>query len=253
MALTWWGHATVGIELDGVRVLTDPVLRRWIGPLRRTGPVPTASAVTDLDAVLISHGHHDHLDVRSLRQIPRTTKVVVPIGRGALVRAEGFLDVVELAVGASTTIGPFECDAVPAHHTGARWRDGSVSQAQGYLLRGSRTVWFAGDTGAFEALSTLRGRVDVALVPTGGWGPTLGSEHLSAAQAALVCESLEIPVALPIHWGTFAVPGLRMLRPLWRHQEASRFTQLLPTSTRPLVAAPGERVVVPAAWMDGMG
>lgn len=251
VALTWWGHSTVGIELDGVRILTDPVLGRWIGPLRRRGQLPTITAISGLDAVLISHGHHDHLDLPSLRQIDRATTIVLPSGRGSLLRAEGFRNVVELEVGDSTTIRDLECLAVPAQHTGVRWRVGRDSHAQGYLLSGSRSVWFAGDTGVCGALLDLRGNVDIGLVPIGGWGLTLGPDHLDAAQAARLCAQLEIASALPIHWGTFAIPGSRMLRPGWRRQDPALFAELVQPPTRALGAAAGQRVLVPAVPTKG--
>lgn len=244
MTLTWWGHSTVGIELGGVRILTDPVLRRWVGPLRRTGQLPAPTATAELNAILISHAHHDHLDLPSLRGIDRETTVVLPAGRGELVRREGFVDVVELRVGESTTIGTVECTAVPAHHTGARWRAGNSSPAQGYLLRGTRSVWFAGDTGMFDGLADLRGLVDVGLIPIGGWGITLAQEHLDAAQAAAVCALLELPAALPIHWGTLALPGSRVVRAAWRRQDARRFVELVRPPTRACIPAIGERVVL---------
>lgn len=242
--LTWWGHATVGIEIDGARLLTDPVLNRWIGPLRRTGPLPSPDAASGLDAVLISHGHHDHLDLPSLRRIDRATPVVLPVGRGELVSGLGFEHVVELPVGESIEINGVQCVAVPAHHTGARWRGGTSSNSQGYLLNGSRSVWFAGDTGLFDGLNALRGRVDVGLVPIGGWGPTLGHEHLSAVQAAQVCAALEISTALPIHWGTFAVPSLRQVPAVWRHQDVTTFVQELPRTTTALTPRMGEHIAV---------
>lgn len=250
-SFTWWGHSTVGIELDGVRILTDPVLGRWIGPLRRSGPLPSVAAISDLDAVLISHGHHDHLDLRSLRRIDRDTTIVVPTGRGSLLRAEGFRDVVELAVGDSTTIGEVRCWAVPAQHTGARWRAGRKSHAQGYLISGSQSVWFAGDTGIVDALLELRGKVDIGLVPIGGWGFTLGPDHLDAAQAAQLCAQLELAQVLPIHWGTFAIPGTRMFRAAWRRQDPDLFATLVRPPVHVLAVTAGQRVDVPAVPTNG--
>ena len=83
LRLTYLGHATVLIELDGVRLLTDPVLGRRLGPLRRLGPTPDPAAIGPVDGVLISHGHPDHFDGASLRAIAGAPLIVVPRGTGA--------------------------------------------------------------------------------------------------------------------------------------------------------------------------
>ena len=83
MQITWFGHATTLIELDGVRLLTDPLLRDRLGPLRRHGPIPDPGAIGRLDAVLISHAHPDHFDRHSLRKIGDVEQLLVPTGLGA--------------------------------------------------------------------------------------------------------------------------------------------------------------------------
>jgi L-ascorbate metabolism protein UlaG (beta-lactamase superfamily) len=252
--VTWFGHSTVRIDLDGVSVLTDPVLRRWVGPLRRTGPTPGPAAVTGVDVAVVSHAHHDHLDLPSLRRLEPTTTVIVPLGTGAVARRAATGPVIELALGQSTTIDTVTVTAVRAHHDGRRLggridHDGA-GLAVGYLVQGRCSVWFAGDTGTHPGLTDLRGRVDLALVPIGGWGLTLGEHHLDAAQAADVCAVVRPASALPVHWGTLAVPGTRRLfGPLWSRQDGARFARALAAvapGTRALTPAIGERVAWPA-------
>src|SRR5258705_1416646 len=88
--LTWVGHATVLLELGGARLLTDPLLRTRLGHLRRHGARPRPEVTEDIDAVLISHVHLDHLDARSLRSLTRRARVIAPQGAGRLLRRIGF-------------------------------------------------------------------------------------------------------------------------------------------------------------------
>ncbi|HEY4226745.1 MAG TPA: MBL fold metallo-hydrolase, partial [Candidatus Limnocylindrales bacterium] len=105
LALDFIGHSAVVIELDGVRLLTDPVTRARVGPLRRVEPVPARERVRDIDAILISHLHWDHLDVPSLRDLGRDLPLFVPAGSGDWMRGAGFEDVREIAVGGEATVG----------------------------------------------------------------------------------------------------------------------------------------------------
>src|SRR3954447_11143745 len=102
---TYVGHVTVMIEMDGVRLLTDPVLRRRVGPLRRHGMLPDPRLVEKVDAVLVSHLHHDHADVPSLRRLGRAVPALVAPESGEFFERLGFVDVRELAPGDSATVG----------------------------------------------------------------------------------------------------------------------------------------------------
>lgn len=209
--ITWAGHATVSIRLDGVHLLTDPALRRRISVLRRHAPPVPAHVTRGVDAVLLSHLHRDHLDLPSLRQLGTHTPIIVPAGGGALLRRRGFQRVQEVRAGETATIGPLTVEAWPALHPGARTRFGPEAEALGYLVRGSAAVYFAGDTDLFDEMHDLRGRVDVALLPVGGWGPTLGEGHLNAERAAEALRRIAPQEAVPVHWGTYWPLGLPRL------------------------------------------
>jgi L-ascorbate metabolism protein UlaG (beta-lactamase superfamily) len=198
--VSWLGHATVLLELGGARLLTDPVLRdRILHLVRRT---PTPQTPRDIDAVLISHVHHDHLDKPSLKGL--ATLAVAPVGTTQYI--DGY-DVRELRVGERTAIEGRTIEAVPAWHDGRR-RPGPGAiehDTLGYLVDG---VWFAGDTDLHPEMESLRGRVEVALIPIWGWGPSLGPGHLDPARAAQAVELIRPQIAIPIHWGTFLPIGL---------------------------------------------
>ena len=193
--ITWIGHSTVLIELDGVRLLTDPVFRRRILHLRRDVAMP--AQVDRVDAVLISHGHYDHLDAKSLARFARTTRVLVPAAAAARVR--GFDDVVEVEAGDEVPVGAVSVTATPAEHS-----RGSV----GYLIAGSARIYFAGDTDLFEGMGELAPGLDLALLPIAGWGPRLPPGHLDAPRAVRALNLLRPRVAVPIHWGTYRRLGL---------------------------------------------
>jgi L-ascorbate metabolism protein UlaG (beta-lactamase superfamily) len=240
--VTYVGHATVLVELDGVRVLTDPVLRGWVGPLRRHGPPPARGLTDGLDAVLISHLHHDHADLPSLRKVDRDVPVLASPGAGSLLERCGFATVIELAAGESTRIGEVAVTATEAWHPGGG-RFERKSEAIGFLLDGSRRVYFAGDTDLFDGMDGLGGDLDLALLPIWGWGPTMGPGHLDPERAARAAALLSPKTVVPIHWGTLYPFGLARLRPgplRWPpHRFVARMRELAPqVETR--VLSPGE-------------
>lgn len=202
MKIEYVGHATVAIDLDGVRLLTDPLLRNRVAHLRRAAPLDTTSR-RGVDAVLISHAHYDHLDLPSLERLGKNLPVVVPRGLGGLLRKRRFEAVTEVEVGDTIRIGALEVRAVPAEHEGSRGPFGATADALGYLVVGSKSVYFAGDTDLFDGMAELA-PLDVALVPIWGWGPGLGPGHLDPQRAAEAVRMLRPDVVVPIHWGTYS-------------------------------------------------
>ena len=208
MDVTFAGHSTVLIELDGTRLLTDPVLRDRVLHLRRHAP-PVPAAVTErIDAVLISHLHGDHLDLPSLRRVDPSARLLVPQGAAPVVRKAGREDVEELVPGDEARIGSLRVVALHAEHQHRRWTvGGAAAHPLGYEVRGTSTVYFAGDTDLFPGMEELRGRIDVALLPVWGWGTTLGPGHLDPRRAAEAAALIRPRVAVPIHWGTLFPVG----------------------------------------------
>ncbi len=211
--LFYIGHATTLLRLGDSSILTDPMLGRWLGPLRRQGAEPPPELPRIPDLVVISHLHRDHLHLRSLRRLPRSTPLVVPRGAARWARRSGSDDIREIGRGETISIGGVEVTAVPAVHDGRRDRWGAQIEPLGYLIaRGGRTVYFAGDTDLFPEMSDL-GSLDLALLPVWGWGASVGPGHLDPEGAARALRLLRPRLAVPIHWGTFYPAGLRRLRP----------------------------------------
>jgi L-ascorbate metabolism protein UlaG (beta-lactamase superfamily) len=217
------GHATVLIDMDGVRILTDPLLRSRVAHLRRIGKVNT-SALRDVDAVLLSHLHYDHLDIPSLQRLGRDVLLVVPRGAKRLLEKKGFGSVTELGVGDELRLGALVVRGTPAVHDPGRLPFGTRAQAMGHIIEGTRSVYFAGDTDLFEGLTALA-PVDVALVPIWGWGPTIGPGHMNPAEAADAVRMLRASIAIPIHWGTYFPlhSGLRERPPAFVSSPAELF------------------------------
>ena len=208
--VSYIGHGTVRLELDGLALLTDPLLRRRVGHLRRA--VPLAVGVTEgLAAILVSHGHQDHIDVPSLERLDRAVPVVVPRGLGRLL-AKHFESVVEVEEGDELSFWSLRLRVTPAEHDSRRHPGRLRASAVGYALLGSRNVYFAGDTGPFDGMEGLVPDLDVALLPIWGWGAKLGRGiHLDPVSAANALRLLQPRIAVPIHWGTY-LPLHRGLR-----------------------------------------
>jgi L-ascorbate metabolism protein UlaG (beta-lactamase superfamily) len=208
--LTWLGHATVVLDLDRVRLLTDPLLRGRAGPLRRRGPAPTPDEVSDVDAVLISHLHHDHAELTSIRLLPDLPLLTGP--RNAAFLRKRKLQGVDLGdtwydVGAAGV----QVRLVRADHH-ARKMPHRPNDAYGHLVRTpTRRIWLAGDTSLYPEMADLPdlagGPLDLAVVPVGGWGPRLSGGHMDPEQAARACAVVGARAAVPYHWGTFYVPS----------------------------------------------
>lgn len=206
--LEYIGHSTVLVEQNGARFLTDPVLGN-VGYVRRHAPAPELDALRELDAILISHSHADHLDLRSLRRLEHPGRVVAPRGCEAILRKAGLRDVLEVEAGDRFTVGTTEIEVVHAEHDGRRHPLGKPIPALGYVLDGASRVYFAGDTDLYPDMAALAGRVDVALVPISGWGPRVPAGHLDPEGAARAVELIRPRVAVPIHWGTLRRVALR--------------------------------------------
>jgi L-ascorbate metabolism protein UlaG (beta-lactamase superfamily) len=228
------------IELGGVRLLTDPVLRGRVAHLRRYPAAPEPELGQGLDAVLISHLHYDHLDLPSLRRLS-SPRVLAPRGAGRYLENAGLGGVEELAAGEAVEVGGVTVTAVTAVHDDRRRPAGGPrAAALGFVAGAGQRIYFAGDTDFFDEMAGL-GPLEVALLPVAGWGPKLGPGHMDAAAAARAAALIRPRVAVPIHWGTFH--PLTVRRGTWffepPHAFATQVAELAP-DVEVRVLEPGE-------------
>jgi L-ascorbate metabolism protein UlaG (beta-lactamase superfamily) len=172
--------------------------------------------------------------------------VVAPHSAGSWLSRKGVAGVRELRPGDETNIASVSVAATRAIHDRRRRPFGATADPIGYVVRGSRSVYFAGDTDLDPAMADLRGSIDVALVPIWGWGRSVGAGHLDPRRAALAVALIAPAVAIPIHWGTFALrwfagPRSDMERPAI---EFAALTQRYARGVEVRLLAPGGRVDV---------
>ncbi len=212
--VTFLGHASTVIEMDGMRLLTDPVLRRLVGPLYRRVPQPLTASLIDPDVILISHLHLDHYDPRSLRLFRRDTPIVAPLGAALSLRWRGFREIYEVGPGERIRLGSVEVIATEAKHRGTRHPLAARTPSLGYIVAGSRSVYFAGDTGFFAGITDVwHERLDLAMLPIAGIGPLMPEfKHMSPRHAVKAMGLLRPRLVVPIHWGTYHLPGTAIMR-----------------------------------------
>nr|CEL23440.1 Outer membrane protein romA [Kibdelosporangium sp. MJ126-NF4]CTQ96820.1 Outer membrane protein romA [Kibdelosporangium sp. MJ126-NF4] len=249
--VTWYGHASTLVEIDGARVLFDPVWSDRVSPSARVGPrrlhpAPVSiDQLPALDAIVISHDHYDHLDLPTVRALLRTQSApfVVPLGIGAhlerwQVPAER---IVELDWNQSTTAGPLRLTATPAQHFSGRGfsRDGTL-WASWVVAGPRRRVFYSGDTGYFDGFARIgaeHGPFDVSLVQIGAYDPMWPDIHMTPEEGVATHMDVHAHVLIPVHWATFTLAPHAWSEPvdrLWREAKAQDVTLVVPK--------PGERV-----------
>ena len=228
--VTWLGHSTVVLDLDGARILTDPLLHAHAGPLRRLAPRPAPASWSRPDAVLLSHLHHDHAELRSLRLLPGVPLMSAP-ANVAWLRRRKLSSTTPLGDHWTPVAHGVEVRQVPADHH-HRPMPHRPNDAHGHLVRGpSATVWVAGDTGLYPEMAALPemagGPIDLALVPVWGWGPRLSAGHLTPEEAARAVALAGARFAVPVHWGTLHPPFATRFATEWLELPGRRFAHAL--------------------------
>ncbi|MTD15740.1 hypothetical protein GIS00_17540 [Nakamurella sp. YIM 132087] len=217
LAVTWFGHASALIEIDGARILADPVWGDRVSPSAVVGPhrmhpvPPGVAALPTVDAVLLSHDHYDHLDLPTVRTLLHTQQApfVVPAGIGAHLRGWGVPEdrIVELDWDGEVEIAGITLTCVEARHFSGRGLSRNTTLWSSWALRGPRhTVFFGGDTGyhpGFAEIGARFGGFDVTLMPVGAYGPQWPDIHLDPEEAWRAHGDLGGRTFVPIHWGTF--------------------------------------------------
>jgi L-ascorbate metabolism protein UlaG (beta-lactamase superfamily) len=235
ITLAWLGHATVLINFYGVRILTDPVLfprigvNAWlttIGMLRLTSCALSSSQLPDIDLVLLSHAHFDHLDTRSLASIPGRPALVAAASTSDLVPRRRFASVRELYWGGwarvATARGDVGVRAVEVKHWGARIGRDTYRGYNGYVLeREGRALLFGGDTAHTPLFASHRrwGSFEAAIMPIGAYDPWI-SNHCTPEQAVAMADAAGARLFIPIHHRTFPLSHEGFDEPIERAQAA---------------------------------
>ena len=234
--VTWLGHSTLFVEVDGYRILTDPVWGERASPLSTVGPerwYAPLVALGDLpkpDAVVISHDHYDHLDEPTITAMKDwDTRFIVPLGVGSHLAYWGVPAerIIELDWWERTKVGTLEIVATPARHASGRLViDNDATLWASYALIGPRhRVWFSGDTGLFPAMRDIGERLgpfDLTMIEAGAYGSAWPDWHLGPEQAVRAHQLVKGRVLLPVHWGLFNLAFHAWTEPVERVLVASQ-------------------------------
>jgi L-ascorbate metabolism protein UlaG (beta-lactamase superfamily) len=245
LRITWMGHATTLIEIDGKRILTDPMWSEragpftWIGPTRYYPPPIAIEDLPPIDAVLISHDHYDHLDMGTIVALKdRDLRFFVPLGIGAHLEYWGVAPekIVELDWWESKHLGGLEIVCTPSRHASGRilldnwetlWSSWSV-------IGSEHRVFFSGDTGLFPAMRHIGekyGPFDVTLLESGQYHAGWPDWHMGPEQAVIAHEMLRGKVLFPIHWGLLTLAFHGWTEPIERvlaYAEPRKITVVAP-------------------------
>ncbi len=251
--LTWYGHASTLVELDGARVLLDPVWSDRVSPATFAGPrrlheppVPL-SGVGRVDAVVISHDHYDHLDLATIRSLVTSTAApfLVPLGVGAHlerwhVPAER---IIELDWHEEATVAGVRFISTPAQHFSGRGITNDDTLWTSWALLGpAHRVFYTGDTGYFDGFASIgaeHGPFDVALVQIGAYAPQWPDIHMTPEEGVAAGLDVRAKLLVPVHWATFSLamhPWGEPADRVWTEAKAADIPLAIPR--------PGERVDV---------
>lgn len=266
LSVVWYGHASTLVEIEGRRVLFDPVWSRRVSPTpfvgpRRHHPVPVAiEEVPKLDAIVISHDHYDHLDLATVRRLTRISKApfLVPLGIGAHLERWGvpLYRIIELDWEEEAIVAGLRFVSTAARHFSGRSVTRNDTLWGSWVVAGARRrVFYAGDSGYFEGYATIgadHGPFDLTLMPIGAYSPAWPDIHMNPEEAVNAHVDLGGSVLLPVHWATFTLalhPWSEPVDRLWREAKARDVSIVVPR--------PGELVdtaSVPAvdAWWQAV-
>ncbi|MGY1771783.1 MBL fold metallo-hydrolase [Blastococcus sp. SYSU D00813] len=251
LAVTWFGHSSALLEVDGRRVLVDPVWGRRVSPSPLVGPERLHPAPTPLaelppvDAVLISHDHYDHLDLPTVRELLRqqSAPFVVPLGIGAHLRRWGVPEdrVVELDWDGEVEVAGLTLTCTEARHFSGRFLTRDTTLWSSWAVAGPRhRVFFGGDTGytpAFAAIGARLGPFDLTLLPVGAYNDAWKLIHMTPEEAVRAHGDLGGGLLVPVHWATFNLGFHRWAEPVQRLCAAAERS-----GARVAVPRPGERL-----------
>jgi len=217
LRVTWMGHSSLLIEIDGHLVLTDPVWGpraspvSWAGPARFHAPPLPVESLPMLDAIVISHDHYDHLDEPTIKRLlPRKTRFYVPLGVGGHLAKWGVPEdrIVEFDWWDEVKVGKLRLISTPSRHFSGRgvFDKNHTLWTSWAFIGPHHRAWFSGDTGPYDAFDEIGARLgpfDLTMIEAGAWNQAWGTVHLGPAGALKVHRQVRGKVLMPVHWGTF--------------------------------------------------
>lgn len=230
LRVTWFGHSSTLVEIDGARVLTDPVFSErvspypWLGPKRWYPPPVTFGDLPAIDVVVISHDHYDHLDMYTVKLLLAGKAIfVVPLGIGAHLAYWGIPTerIVELDWWQETQVGRLRVVLTPARHASGRWLvDFNKKLWGGFALIGKKKrVYYSGDTGLFPAMKEIGRRLgpfDLTMIEVGQYNRSWPDWHIGPEQAVKAHRWVNGRTMLPVHWGLFVLAAHNWTEPIER-------------------------------------
>lgn len=263
----WIGHASLFAEIDGIRLLMDPVFSDYASPFeagpKRFHPPPIALAdLPPIDAVLVTHDHYDHLDMQSVQQLARRgTLFIVPLGIGAHLERWGVAParIRELEWGQEHEINGVRIVSTPArHYSGRRLADRNATLWTSWSVIGPAHRFFvSGDTGYadhFKAIGERFGPFDLAFVKVGAYGPGAHWRdiHMSAEDAVRAARDVRAKRLFPEHWGTFNLAFHAWDEPIRRTLAAARAAGVDVVTPRVGEIVDADREFVSTAWWENV-
>ena len=253
LAITWYGHASVLIDVEGKRILADPMWSERASPVSFTGPKRlhkppvTLEQMQNIDAIIISHDHYDHLDMPTILQLALQTSAVflLPIGVGAHLRKWGIAEerIVELDWDQAYQLGDVRVVCTEAQHFSGRSLKRDTTLWSSWVIAGvHHKVFFGGDTGytkAFKKLGKTYGPFDVSLLPVGAYDRNWAQIHLNPEEAVQAHKDITGGLFVPIHWATFNLafhPWSEPIERLLRAADQANITVSIPRPGQTIMA-----------------
>ncbi|MCJ7839786.1 MBL fold metallo-hydrolase [Lederbergia sp. NSJ-179] len=226
---TWIGHSTFLIQINGLNILTDPVWAKRMGFQKRlTEPGIPLADLLEIDVVVISHGHYDHLDFPTLKKLKGNPHYFVPVGLKSLFLRKGYRNVTELNWWESAEFKGLTIHFVPAQHwTRRTLTDINTSHWGGFVFQGSKeTMYFVGDTGYFPGFKEIGERfaIDTVFMPIGAYEPEwfMSDSHINPEDSVKAFLELQAKTFVPMHYGAYRLAddtGPEALERLYREWE----------------------------------
>ena len=245
VCLTWIGHASFLLQTREMNILIDPNWAKWLKVIKRLKrPGFEIHHLPEIDVVLVTHAHFDHLDRRTLRKIAADQPIVVPTGVGNLVHDLGFHIVHELDCWQNVQLGAVKVSLTPCYHWGARFLADLHRGFGGFAIElEGRTIFHCGDSAFFPGFREIAEhyKIDIALLPIGAYDPPTGREvHMNPEEAVRAFLELGAKTFVPMHYGSFRLGYEPLHEPLERLLAAARTHNiqdkiLVMTEGRPVV------------------